>query len=214
MSSRAELLSELMHTRRSVRRFTAELPSAGLIERVLRDALSAPSASNKQPWRFYVIQARSMIDAMAQAVRASIEQIAASVPSESEPAFRAYGDYFTRFEAAPLVIAPICRGPQLLSNLCDETLASETRASVAAMERDSALVSTALALENLLLSAHANGLGASAMTGPLVAAPRLRALLSVPDSWSLVALVPLGYAAEVPQTTERKQLEAVVRWVR
>jgi hypothetical protein len=41
------------------------------------------------------------------AVRAAVDRVALAVEPAFEPAFRAYGDYFTRFELAPLVIVPI-----------------------------------------------------------------------------------------------------------
>jgi nitroreductase len=61
--------------------------------------------------------------------------------------------------------------------------------------------------------AHAMGLGASGMTGPLVAEPRLRAILDVPDGWGIVALVPIGRPAEEPTPTDRKPVDKVVRWL-
>jgi nitroreductase len=66
--------------------------------------------------------------------------------------------------------------------------------------------SVAAALTQLLLAAHALGLGACWMTGPLVAAAELRALLAVPDGWELAALVPLGYPAEQPAPPRRRAL--------
>jgi nitroreductase len=207
-------LEELMTTRRSVRKFTGELPSEALLTRLIAAASAAPSASNKQPWRFFVVKQRATIDAMAEAVRQAVDEVAAHVMPESEAAFRAYGDYFTRFVEAPAVIVPICRGHSVLSSLCDDALAPDMRERIAAMERDSALVSTALAMQNLLLTAHAAGLGASAMTGPLLASHRLRDILAVPASWAIVAVIAVGFAAETPGPTERKSVDTIVRWIR
>jgi nitroreductase len=197
-----------------VRRFRKEAPPDEAIERLLEAAVTAPSASNKQPWRFFVVTDRAKIDAMAAAVRAAVERIAAHVPPESEAAFRAYGDYFTRFEAAPVVIVPIHRGHTVLSHLVDGALDPEARAEIEAMERDSGLTGASLALMNLLLAAHAAGLGASAMTGPLVAATRLREILDIPSSWGIVALVPVGYPDEEPTPPGRKPIDKVTRWIR
>jgi nitroreductase len=206
----ADELQALMASRRSVRRFRAEAPPRETIESLLRAAVTAPSASNKQPWRFVVIERRATIDAMAAAVREEVERIARHVPPESEAAFRAYGDYFTRFEAAPVVVVPLHRGPPVLSNLVD---AAYDAAAIATMERDNGLIGSSLALANLLLMAHARGLGASGMTGPLVAAGRLREILEVPATWGILALVPIGYPAEEPVVTDRKPVEKMVRWV-
>jgi nitroreductase len=150
---------------------------------------------------------------MAAAVREAVARIAAHVPESSQPAFRAYGDYFTRFEAAPAVIVPIARAMSVLSNLVDDSLDDADRHAIARMEAQSGMIGTSLALENLLLMAHASGLGASGMTGPLVAEPALRAILDVPDGWSIVALVPIGRPDEEPKPTDRKPLDKVVRWL-
>jgi nitroreductase len=204
-------LMELLQTRRSVRRFRPEpVPRATVLE-VLEAAVLAPSASNKQPWRFLVIQTRATISAMASAVRAAKERIEKGIPAESGEAFSAYGDYFTRFESAPLVIVPLHRALYVLSQIVDQDLPE--RATIAAMEEQSGLIGTSLALGNLLLRAHELGLGASVMTGPLIAEPALRAQLEVPEGWGIVALVPLGFPDETPMPTTRKDVERVVRWV-
>jgi nitroreductase len=209
----ADDLHDLMRARRSIRRFASEAPPRALLEKVLEAAVTAPSASNKQPWRFFIVQSRNIIDEMAAAVRAATDRIAAHVPVESQPSFRAYGDYFVRFERAPVVIVPICRGPAVLSHLVDADLGPDDRRRIAAMERDSALIGASLALENLLLMAHACGLGASGMTGPLVAVDDLAPILNVPSGWQIVALVPIGYPAEEAAPTGRKPLDKVIRWI-
>lgn len=206
-------LHDLMRTRRSVRRFRPDAPPRATIEAILVSAVTAPSASNKQPWRFFIVQNRDTIGRMAAAVRQAIDRIALAVEPAFEPSFRAYGDYFTRFEHAPVVIVPIYRPLTILSNLTDSRLAAEDDACVRTMERDSGLIGTSLALQNLLLAAHAAGLGASGMTGPLVADEALRAILGVPDSWRLVALVPMGFADEDPPPTARKTVEHVTQWI-
>lgn len=207
-------LEDLLRSRRSVRRFKPEAPDEALVERVIELATLAPSASNKQPWRFIVVAHRGTIEAMAAAVREAVAIVAEHVPAESLEAFRAYGDYFTRFEAAPVVIVPIFRGHTVLSNLVGAGLGPDLVDLIAVMERDSGLIGTSLALMNLLLAAESEGLGASAMTGPLLAAPRLKQLCGVPDSWGIVALVPLGHPDEKPKPTDRKPAEKMTRWIR
>jgi nitroreductase len=208
-----EQLSELLESRRSVRRFRAEAPSRALVERIIQSAVAAPSASNKQPWRFFVVTNRALIEELAAAVRAAVNRIALAIEPQFEDAFRAYGDYFTRFDAAPMVIVPLFRAMATLSHLAGSRLGDDDGRRIAAMERDSGLIGTALALENLLLAAHASGLAASAMTGPLVAADDLRTFLSVPASWHILALVPIGYAAEEPAPTSRKPGTRVTQWL-
>ncbi len=206
-------LDDLLEQRRSVRRFKPDPIPRGDIERLLQAAISAPSASNKQPWRWLVVSSATRIGELASAVREATATIQAAIPKESQQAFAAYGEYFTRFEHAPCVVVPICRGHAVLSQLVDDRLPEPLRRAVEHMERHSAVASTSLGLMNLLLKATDMGLGASAMTGPLVAESELKQLLGVPDSWSIVALVALGRPDEAPKATSRKALQHVVRFI-
>ena len=207
------MIDDVMRARRSVRRFTAEVPDRALIERALAAATSAPSASNKQPWRFLVVTNRERVARAGAAVREAVERVSRHVPPALQPAFRAYGDYFTRFESAPVVIVALFRTLTVLSNLVDARLAEDDVARIAIMERDSGLIGTALALQNLMLMAHTLGLGTSGMTGPLLAADALREIFEITPSWEIAALVPLGFPAEVPPSTTRKPVSRVVEWL-
>ena len=112
-----------------------------------------------------------------------------------------------------MVIVPLFRAIMTLSNLTGSRLGEDDRVRIAAMERDSGLIGTSLALQNLLLSAHSAGLAASAMTGPLVAVDDLRSILRVSPSWTITALVPIGYADETPAAPARKSGKQVTEWL-
>jgi nitroreductase len=208
-----EQLHELMASRRSVRRFRPDPPSRALIERVIQSAVTAPSASNRQPWRFLVVTTRARIEALAAVVQSAVDRIALAVEPEFEASFRAYGDYFSRFDRAPAVIVPLFRTVATLSHLTGSRLDEDDRQRIVAMERDSGLIGASLALQNLLLACHAVGLAASAMTGPLVAVDELRALLDVRPSWHIAAIVPIGYGDEAPGATARKTGAQVTEWL-
>ena len=206
------MIEELIRTRRSVRRFKPEAPSRTDIERLVEMAVHAPSASNKQPWRFFVVSDKTTIGRMATAVRSAVSRIVPHVRTEFVEAFRAYGNYFVRFEQAPVVIVPIFKELVVLSNLVDDALEPADLRNIVTMEFNSGLISIGLALQNLMLYAHSVGIGTSCMTGPLVAADELRRVLGVPDTWRIAALVPTGFADEDPAPTTRKSARAVIRW--
>lgn len=207
------MILELMRSRRSVRRFKPDVPDRATLTALIDAAVAAPSASNNQPWRFVIVTDRATIKRLADAVRSAVSRIASHVESDYEEAFRAYGDYFTRFEDAPVVIVPLYRSLTLLSNMVDAALEKGDRDAINLMEENSGLIGTSLAIQNLLLMAHESGLGASGMTGPLVALGALREALQVPSSWQIAALIPVGYPAEEPPATSRKAIESVVRWI-
>lgn len=207
------MILELLQSRRTIRKFRPEIPPRAVLEQLIAAAVTAPSASNKQPWRFVILTEPGLKARMAQAVRAAVARVAAQIDPAWEEAFRAYGDYFTRFENAPVVIVPLYRPLTLLSSMVGPGLSASDQRNVAGMEHHSGLVSTALAMQNLLLMAHDLGLGASGLTGPLIAADALRELLAVPGGWDLVALIAVGYADETPSPTSRKNAAAVTRWM-
>ncbi len=208
------MIEQLLRERRSVRRFKPDAVPEALVQRLIEGAICAPSASNKQPWKFLLVENRALIAQLATAVRASTALVARHISEASQPAFERYGDYFTRFEHAPLVIVPIYKPLTLLSNLTSADLPAAERAAIGQLEQDSGLIGTSLALGNLLLVAQELGLGASGMTGPLLARPELKRLLEVPPAWDIVALVPVGFPDEVPLPTERKPAHLVTRWFR
>lgn len=59
-------LFEAMFTRRSVRKFLPKPVSAEIIEKILRAAMSAPSASDGRPWHFVVIDDRGKLDSVPE----------------------------------------------------------------------------------------------------------------------------------------------------
>jgi len=48
--------------RRSIRQYTAEKITEATIETILKAAMSAPSANDRQPWHFVVINGRTILD--------------------------------------------------------------------------------------------------------------------------------------------------------
>lgn len=154
-------------TRTSVRQYQpGRTISADTIETLLRAAMSAPSAVNKQPWEFVVIDNRADIDTLA-----------AILP------------YAKMLNQAPAAIV---------------TCGNMERA----LEGDARgywIQDVSAATENLLLAAHAMGLGA-VWTGVYPDSTRVadvRRTLKLPANVIPLAVVPLGYPA-APQSPKEK----------
>ena len=75
-----------------------------------------------------------------------------------------------------------------------------------------AVQSTAMATQNLLLAAHAEGLAACWMCAPLFCPEVVRASLDVPPAWQPQGLVTLGVPADGGRDRPRKPLAAFVRY--
>jgi nitroreductase len=57
-------LFDVIHSRRSIRKFKDTAVSPDLIKTVIRAGMAAPSAGNQQPWHFVVITNRARLDAI------------------------------------------------------------------------------------------------------------------------------------------------------
>ena len=69
------------------------------------------------------------------------------------------------------------------------------------------------ATENLLLAAHASGLGACWVAGEKQPfAEALGKLLKVPKKYRLVSLVPVGFPAEKPEKITKRKITEVLHW--
>lgn len=56
---------EVIMTRTSVRQYTDRPISAETIDTLLRAGMAAPTAGNKQPWKFVVVTERALLDSLA-----------------------------------------------------------------------------------------------------------------------------------------------------
>lgn len=63
--SARDAVLENIANRKSVRSYTSEPVSDADIETLLRAAMAAPSAMNRQPWEFVVVNSRDTLDALA-----------------------------------------------------------------------------------------------------------------------------------------------------
>lgn len=214
MVSGPEML-EWLQSRRSVRTFTDRAVERDVLERVMAGAITAPSSTNRQPWRFTVVRAASMRRRIVEAVSARTAEIKAIIArSHHAEDFGSYGDFFHEpLASANTIIVPQYRPyPDLIANLIESGGGDAGKYSTAsAMQAE--LVSTSTAIMALLLQAHAEGLGACMMAGPMVARDDIHALLGIHEPWRMVGAIALGYGAQAPSTMPRKPIDKVVDWV-
>jgi F420 biosynthesis protein FbiB-like protein len=73
-------------------------------------------------------------------------------------------------------------------------------------ERAMAVQSVAAAGLQLLLAAHAEGLGGVWVCSPLFAQEVIRKVLALPEAWEPQAMFFIGYPVEIPEARERKEI--------
>ena len=198
----AEALLAIMRERRSIRRYTSRAVPRATLERLLEAARWAPSAHNRQPWRFAVLANAERQAALAEAMgaRFRVDLLAAGVGTAEVEAQLARS--YARLTEAPALIV------FFLSTTAMATYADAHRQQG---EHIMAAQSVALAVQNMLLAAHAEGLGACWVCAPLFAPEEVRQALDLPQDWVAQGLITLGYPAETPTRT-REPIEAKTRW--
>lgn len=204
-----------LRSRRSVRTFSAEPIARDVLVRVLEGAVTAPSSTNRQPWRFAVVRAAAMRAKIVDAVaRKAAEMKAVIARSHHAEDFGDYGDFFHEpLAAAQTIVIPQYREyPDLIANLIASGGGDPAQFSTAsAMQAE--LVSTSAAIMALLLQAHAEGLGACMMAGPMIAKREIHALVGIEEPWRMVGAIALGYATGDAPARGRKPLDRVVHWI-
>jgi len=178
---------DAIRARRSIRRYTDQPVDRAMIDAILDAATHAPSAHNRQPWRFAVVTSP---EAKARLASAMGERLRADRLADGDSPDVVEVDVSrsrARITAAPVVV---------LACLTMSDMDQYPDARRGDAERIMAIQSVAAAIQNLLLDAHALGLGTGWMCAPLFAPSEVRAALDLPDDWEPQALITLGYPAE------------------
>jgi F420 biosynthesis protein FbiB-like protein len=203
MAGLVDTLAEVIRKRRSVRRFRLGTVPREVIERLIDAARWAPSAHNAQPWRFVVLEDRQRRKRLAHEMAVRFEQDLRAdgmQPAEARArASRAEG----RLAEAPAAIL-VCVSPEDAQTYPDAVRAEA--------ERMMAVQSTALAVENLLLTAHAEGLGGCWLCSPLFCPEIVRHELSLPEGWQPQAFVLLGTPENIPSAPSRRPVSDLLAY--
>jgi nitroreductase len=211
----AEPFLALLAGRRSVRQFAPDAPPRELILRAIEAATYAPSGMNKQPWRFVVVTNEEVKMEMVARVSREIETIIALLAGDqfADKVSGYLRNYATLFRRAPVIINVLYREyGQVIASLLERAQISYPENQEEAA--NPAMQSVAAAIQNLQLAAHALGLATCWMTAPLFAKRQLHELLGIEPPWELVAVVPLGYAANPRISAPRRiRFDRVVRWI-
>lgn len=189
-------------SRRTIRRYRPDPVPQDVIDKMIRIAVCAPSAHNRQPWRFVILKEPAERERLARAMGDRLREDRLRDGDAADVVQADYERSVSRIVSAPLAIL-VCATVDDMDTYPDE------RRSAA--ERQMAVQSTAMAMQNLLLSAHAEGLGTSIMCAPLFCPDTVRSSLHLQTTWEPQALITLGYPAGQPKPFKRRPIEDVVR---
>jgi F420 biosynthesis protein FbiB-like protein len=187
-----------------VRRFKPDPIPLPLIQRLLSTAAYAPSAHNRQPWRFCVVMDPAAKSRLADAMALDFERdlLRDRLPPEKiEAQLKRSRD---RINSAPLAIL-LCLDMSEMDSYPDEKRQEA--------EWVMATQSVAAAGLQFLLAALSDGLGWFWTCGPLFAQETIQKTLDLAEEWEPQAMFFLGYPDEKPVARERKHLENVAVFI-
>lgn len=193
----------LLRGRKSIRRYQSTRPTPASIRRIFESVAHAPSAHNRQPWRYMVVSGVVAKDKLAVAMG---QRLATDRAKDGDPEAAIRQDVersYQRITGAPVVII-VALSIAEMDRYPDQKRAQS--------EYMMAVQSTAMATQNLLLAAHAEGLGACWMCAPLFCADNVEATLSLPDDWEPQGLITLGYPSQPGRDKPRKAIADFVRF--
>ena len=183
-------LMDIIKTRRSIRFYTDEPVPEDVLSQIIEAGLFAPSGVNFQPWYFVVIRTQENRDRLL-----SIMQ---GVSKDAEPMLE------DRFRNHPQTVHEVTGFLKTLGNAPVVILAFQLKDSYP-KEGDVIPQSIGAAIQNMLLAAHAMGLGTCWIGAPSEtgADTRIREMFA-PDKGPFMAMITLGYPAKVPPAPKRK----------
>jgi len=212
-------LENLIKTRHSIRKYQTKPVPEDMLLKAIELATWAPNGGNQQNWHFFVVTNKEKINAIADAVQTSTNQMA------SWPEAAKFTDFLMRsrqtgvfFRNAPAVIAVAASKYQSPADLILEIREKVDLEAHQMREwrntADSKIQSISAAVAFLLLVLHQMGLGAVWMTGPMQARGEMEKILNVKPGWELVTFIPVGYPDEEPESKGRKKVSEIADVIR
>lgn len=181
--------------RRSIRRFQDRDIEQAKIEQILKAATWAPSANNDQPWKFVVVKNKETKEKVVEAFLNRMK------------------DYFEGHGIPLDKIRPFWSGifsaPVHIFAFCDTSVVEIEED----FEKTQMLWSTqavSAACQNILLAAHALGLGAVWAGASLAVEDEIKTLLQVPKEVRLMTVIAIGYPDYQPLPPVRKPFSEVM----
>lgn len=178
---------ELLKQRRAVRDFEDKEVSTDILKEMVEDAIMAPNASHRQPWKFVIVNNKEMMKRISDD---SKKTIVAGIEANSDSPMKGYlpilkDETFNVFYNSPALICVVSKIKGHLNG-----------------------VDCALAASYLMFSATSRGLGTCWVAqGAEVRDEDLLKELGIPEGFKIYAPIIVGYPKMIPPAPERKPVD-------
>jgi nitroreductase len=191
-----------IETRRSIRKYKQGEVSRELIERIVDAARLAPSAKNRQPWRFIVYtgaQKEKLLDTMEQSLKKE-QQTHALLPESAGGLPDAFNTLKIMRTASAIIIVMNTGGSSPFEPIDTDSRIGEICDTL----------SIGAAVENMLLRAESLGLGTLWIANTCFAYNDLTEFVG--EKGQLACAVAVGYPDEQPAQRPRKPLADIIEY--
>lgn len=198
-------LWQVMRTASAVRRYRGEPVPDEVLDACLNAATWAPSGGNQQPWKFVVLRSGEIRDVITAAAHKTWELMVKfyrlSPPEQGadDPKSRVLRTMAEHMEvggAAPVLVL-FCVQPQ---------------AGATELQQGGSIFP---AVQNFLLAARGQGLGAAITLWHKTCEHELRRMIGIPEDWMIATLLTVGWPRGGHHAVQRRPLDkvaAVDRW--
>ncbi|MCM1496069.1 MAG: nitroreductase family protein [Bacteroides sp.] len=192
----------VIYTRRSIRKFQNKNVSKEIIKSIIDAGRMAPSAKNRQPWKYIVYGGRTkdeLLTCMEQGILRE-EQGTPLLPNSGHGIADAKNTLKIMREAPIIVIVLNTNGSTPFSEIDTEHRFTEICDSL----------SIGASIENILLKAEEIGIGTLWIANTCFSYPELTAYLDTKHQ--LVGAIAVGYADKHPMQRPRKELSDILEF--
>ena len=180
---------DAIKTRRSIRHYKTDPVSEELLQKVLEAARWAPSWANSQCSRYVVVRDKDQRQKLADSLRVGNSAIAALIE-------------------APVAIV-VCTELGKAGFTGGEKITGRSDWKISLTNKgDWYMFDAGVAMQNLVLAAHALGLGTVYVGG--FNSTDVAETIKLPRGMEVVAMTPLGYPADGGKSPSRKELSELV----
>jgi nitroreductase len=181
---------EAIYERRAVRAFTPRKVEKERVLELIEAAIQAPSAVNQQPWAFAVVQDAALLGRISErSKQLSLAELRPGTPLWEHRAMLQDPAFDVFYDGTTLIL--VCARPGIWP-------ANED---------------CCLAAQNLMLAAHAIGLGTCPIGFARAALnePQIKIELALPADHSVVMPILVGYPRERPERPPRREA-CILAW--
>lgn len=193
-------LKDAIDNRRSIRSFEKRQVPKEILKKLVIQASKAPSASNRQPWFFYVVCSKGKRNIISGYLRDTLEILREQVLKKPKNLQKIINSFYVNMGDCPNVIF-IFR--EKIENATPDIYPND-------------IASISCAVENLMLSAVEYGLG-TCWIGSFKDSKieeKIKHLLNVPNNQELISSILIGYPKKgyKPLIRKKKELKEILKF--